>query len=70
MTAVAVGDRVELVYCSDLWTTIQPGTQGTVAFIDDLGTVHVKWDDGRRLGLVAEAGDRFRVLDRKDTHAS
>jgi hypothetical protein len=30
--------------------------------IDDLGTVHVRWDSGSTLGLVPDAGDRFRVL--------
>jgi hypothetical protein len=48
----AVGDRVELVATSDPYTKLRPGTQGTVAFIDALGTLHVNWDDGSRLGLV------------------
>jgi hypothetical protein len=34
--------------------TVPPGTQGTVHFIDDTGTVHVQWDNGARLGLVPE----------------
>ncbi|MFN7656265.1 MAG: DUF5661 family protein [bacterium] len=28
------------------------GTEGTIVLIDDMGTLHVKWDDGRRLGLI------------------
>lgn len=48
------GDRVEFLGFGepDPYSTLQPGTRGTVAFVDDLGTVHVNWDDGRRLGLV------------------
>lgn len=47
-----VGDRVALVDCADPYTTIEPGTRGTVRLIDSLGTVHVDWDDGSTLGLV------------------
>ena len=58
-----VGDRVELVRCTDQYTRLKPGTRGEVTFIDSTGTVHVKWDGGARLGLVEEAGDAWRVLD-------
>ena len=47
-----VGDRVRLVRCDDEWTRLNPGTLGTVSFVDDLGTVHVDWDSGATLGLV------------------
>lgn len=28
------------------------GTEGTVSLVDDIGTVHVKWDNGSSLGVV------------------
>ncbi|MDU3748377.1 MAG: DUF4314 domain-containing protein [Cutibacterium avidum] len=31
---------------------MRPGVLGTVAFVDDLGTVHVDWDTGSNLGLI------------------
>lgn len=46
------GDRVNLVYTSDPYTRLKPGDEGTVAFVDDAGTVHVNWDNGSRLGLI------------------
>jgi hypothetical protein len=36
----------------DPYSRLRVGTEGTVAIIDDLGTVHVHWDDGSRLGMV------------------
>lgn len=47
------GDRVRLIHCSDPYTTMPYGALGTVMFIDDMGTVHVKWDNGAALGLIA-----------------
>ena len=46
------GDRVRLIHYSDPYMTIRPGTEGTVTFVDARGTVFVRWDDGRCLGLV------------------
>lgn len=50
----------------DPYSNLQPGTLGTVDMVDDQGTVHVRWDDGRVLGMLtkppswAPAGTRFR----------
>jgi hypothetical protein len=57
------GDRVELISTDDPYTRLRPGARGTVGHVDDLGTVHVNWDDGSRLGLVEERGDRWRVVE-------
>lgn len=50
--ALRPGERVELVATTDPHTRLRPGARGTVTTVDDLGTVHVAWDDGSRLGLV------------------
>lgn len=46
------GTRVEIDSMEDPWTKLKAGDQGTVFFVDDIGTVHVKWDSGSSLGLV------------------
>lgn len=56
-----VGRRVRLLHTSDPYTRRQPGAEGTVALLDSLGTLHVRWDDGGTLGLI-EGEDRWEIL--------
>ena len=44
------GCRVELISMSDPYSKLKPGDQGTVKFVDDIGTVFVAWDCGSGLG--------------------
>ena len=47
------GTRVELVRMNDPYNRkLKPGDQGTVEFVDDIGTVHVNWDCGSGLGVA------------------
>lgn len=45
------GERVELVKMDDVRAPPQ-GTLGTVIGVDDIGTIHVQWDNGSGLGVV------------------
>ena len=45
------GTRVELGWMDDLQAP-PLGTQGTVEYVDDTGTIHVAWDNGSHLGAV------------------
>ena len=56
----ALGTRVELVEMNDRQAP-PPGTEGTVVCVDDIGTIHVHWDNGSSLG-VAYGEDRCRVI--------
>lgn len=51
------GDRVILVATGDPFTRLEAGATGHVTYVDDLGTVHVRWDDGRHLGLIPGEDD-------------
>lgn len=46
------GTRIEVIEMSDDPRPIEPGTKGTVDVVDDMGTVHCTFDNGRRLGLI------------------
>lgn len=47
-----IRDAAGAVVSVDDNVTVPPGTEGTVTDVDDGGTVHVRWDNGRRLGLL------------------
>ena len=38
-----------------------PGLQGTVAFIDDAGQIHMHWENGRSLAIVPGVDSFHRV---------
>ena len=59
MSRYYAGTRVELVSTTDPYTALRPGERGTVTAVDDLGTVHVAWDNGSTLGAVP-GEDRIR----------
>ena len=46
------GGRIRLISCDDPYTQLKPGTRGVITLVDGLGTVHVTWDDGSRIGLI------------------
>lgn len=54
------GTRVELLRMED--PQAPPiGTTGTVIGVDDIGTIHVAWDNGSRLGVVLGVDDCRKV---------
>ena len=54
------GTRVEVIYMDDI-RPIEPGTKGTVAFVDSIGTIHCNFDNGRKLGLIP-GEDEFKII--------
>ena len=58
------GTRIVLDQMGDDPRPIPPGTKGTVRIVDDIGTVHCDFDNGRRLGLVP-GEDTFHIASEK-----
>ena len=57
------GTRIELDFMGEDPRPIAPGTRGTVRIVDDIGTVHCDFDNGRHLGLVPGEDSFHRVED-------
>lgn len=55
------GTRISLISMQDPHSRLESGDRGTVVAVDDIGTVHMRWDRGGSLGLVY-GEDRFRKL--------
>ena len=55
------GTRLQLEHMDDPYAPVPPGTQGTVAFVDDAGQVHMEWDNGRTLAIIPGV-DRFHSI--------
>lgn len=56
-----IGSRVVLNHMDD--EQAPPlGIKGTVFCVDDLGTVHVNWDNGSTLGAVILDGDSISII--------
>ena len=55
------GTRIQLDRMGDDPRPIAPGTKGTVKLVDDIGTVHCIFDNGRGLGLIP-GEDVFHVI--------
>lgn len=59
------GTRIELDFMGDDPRPIPPGTRGTVRIVDDMGTVHCDFDNGRRLGLIPGEDSFHSITERK-----
>lgn len=46
------GLRIKLIKMADDPNPIEEGMEGTIVHIDDIGTLHIQWDDGRYFGVI------------------
>lgn len=55
-----IGTKVRLLHMDDCQAP-PVGTCGTVTAVDDVGDIHVRWDNGSGLALIPEV-DEFEVI--------
>lgn len=55
------GTRIMLLSMGQDMHRVDDNTRGTVLTVDDIGTLHCKFDNGRSLGLIPSE-DSFRKL--------
>lgn len=59
------GTRICLDHMEDI-CPVESGTKGTIIGIDDIGSVMVKWDNGRILNLLPYE-DKFHTIKHEQT---
>ena len=57
------GTRVEMDYMDDP-DAILPGIKGTVDHIDDVGQIHVNWDNGRYIAIIPEEDSFHKIIEK------
>ncbi len=62
------GTTIELLSMGSDPRPIESGTRGRVVFVDDIGTLHCDFDNGRRLGVIP-GEDSFRTLTEEEVLA-
>ena len=55
------GTKIRLIKMYDLQAPPSE-TKGTINFVDDIGTIHMKWENGSSLGLVIGT-DEFEIIE-------
>ena len=58
------GDKVELINMESAAYLIPRGMKGTVTEVDDLGSVHVKWENGMEVAVLNIPGDAIEKVTR------
>lgn len=55
------GTKVELIKMYDYINEVPTGTKGIIDFVDDMGTLHIVWENGSSLGLIVGV-DEFKII--------
>ena len=63
-----VGTKIQLISMRDERYPVLPGTVGEVTHIDDMGSIHMKWENGSSLALIPEV-DSFKVVGAQNKRA-
>ena len=63
---VTKGTRIQCKQMDDPFHPIPKGMLGEVLFIDDIGTIHMCWENGSTLGLIPDK-DCFEIINQSHT---
>lgn len=56
-----VGSVIKLLCMREENNPVPAGTKGVVTGVDDIGTIHMAWENGRSLGLIVGEDDFILV---------
>ncbi|MBO7615005.1 MAG: DUF4314 domain-containing protein [Bacilli bacterium] len=55
------GMILECIEMNDPYSPVPTGVKGVVTLVDDVGSIHVSWENGQTLALL-EDEDRFKIV--------
>jgi hypothetical protein len=61
LSAELKGKRIRCISMEDDPNPIESGAEGTVNYVDDMGTIQISWDNGRTLGMV-HGVDHYQII--------
>ncbi len=61
------GTRICLDSMNDDPLPVPAGTKGTVIAVDDQGTIHTKFDNGRSLGICLDADSFHKIFEQTES---
>jgi hypothetical protein len=56
------GTRIELIEVKGKYSSLPKGLQGSVRYVDDIGTIHMDWGNGNELRLVFGV-DKYKLVE-------
>lgn len=60
-----VGTRIQLDSMDDKYA-VPSGTKGTVTYVDDAGSIGMKWDNGRSLAICPEVDSFHKIIQQEE----
>ena len=63
--AYPVGTRIQLDSMDDKYA-VPSGTKGTVTYVDDAGSIGMKWDNGRSLAICPEVDSFHKIIEQEE----
>lgn len=57
------GTPIKLVCMYDEENPVPCGTKGVVDYVDDEATIHMRWENGRTLGLIHGLDEFIKIKD-------
>lgn len=58
----SVGTKIKLIRMDDHYSRLPKGCLGVVKGVDDIGQIHMIWENGSSLALISDI-DEFEVID-------
>jgi len=65
--AYPAGTRIQLDSMEDDPNPIPSGTKGTVTYVDDAGSIGIKWDNGRSLAICPEVDSFHKIIEQEES---